>query len=298
MAKGDAEIVQNLIKSGTEVNALGMLVFRLKDYSECMTPELLKISPKKFTETGNPLKIALLGFDDTYHPCFGVKDQPNLKIISALLTAGANPNLISDPLQIAPLVVILENDKIDKETRDKIVLMLLQAGVDPNSRDYETNQTSLEIALEHSYYNIIKYLLDYGANLFPSGSIPQFNMPVPDITRVFFQADETARQIVLNHPYNKLLFKALEDKNYQTLVRLITQPHLKLPNFNINALNENGYTTLMVAVDNDLPFIEFLLRWGANPNITSNDGKTALSIAQEKDNAKIAELLKKYGALR
>jgi ankyrin repeat protein len=297
VAQENVEMVKNLIKAGTGVNMPGSIIFRSKDYSKFMAPEELKNYPKKFTDTHTPLKVALSGLDSTYPVYFGVNTGPNINIIRALLAAGANPNLIAEPLATPPLISILENDKIDDETKEKIILMLLRANVNPNSTDPHANQTALEIAIEDDYHDIVKALLDYGANPFPSGPSYPVGKAVPNITPAFLQADEIVKQMILNHSYDKLLFQALKDNNYLTLERLInSSSFLPLPNFDINARDENGYTALMVAIHKNLPSVRFLLSNKADPNITANDGTTALNIAREKGDFETISLLKEYGA--
>ena len=47
-----------------------------------------------------------------------------------------------------------------------------------------------------------------------------------------------------------------------------------------------------------IPGIEFLLSHGADINALSDDGKTALDIAIEKENDAVAALLREQGGLR
>ena len=68
---------------------------------------------------------------------------------------------------------------------------------------------------------------------------------------------------------------------------------------NVNTQNENGYTALMLACDNeniDLDIIEMLLEKGADLNIRDSKGRTALMLACTTGYSSLVEILLKRGS--
>jgi ankyrin repeat protein len=61
----------------------------------------------------------------------------------------------------------------------------------------------------------------------------------------------------------------------------------------IDVVNSRGQTPLLLAVRNeDVPLARVLLNNGANPNVREPNGATPLSIAEDKANLKLVQLLK------
>jgi len=67
----------------------------------------------------------------------------------------------------------------------------------------------------------------------------------------------------------------------------------------VNAANKGAVTALhWVAMNkNSTGFLELLIATGADVNAKTNDGKTPLAIALERGHAKVADLLRKHGAV-
>ena len=62
---------------------------------------------------------------------------------------------------------------------------------------------------------------------------------------------------------------------------------------NVNAVDNNGWTALMFAADRDQADITHLLMGrGADPNVKSKEGETALMIATEGKHEATAKVLK------
>ncbi|MCZ7564295.1 MAG: ankyrin repeat domain-containing protein [Burkholderiales bacterium] len=67
----------------------------------------------------------------------------------------------------------------------------------------------------------------------------------------------------------------------------------------VNARSENGSSPLMMAArEGHAGVLRLLLNSGADPNLETDTGRTALQWAQATENAEIAELLKAAGARR
>ena len=103
----------------------------------------------------------------------------------------------------------------------------------------------------------------------------------------------------LNQP-SKLLNKQDEDGNSPLLIACLCkdikliQPLIKL-NADINLQNKDGYTPLIVSVDNP-KILKYLLEHGANPDIQTPEGYTALIVAADYGYIKSVKLLIQHKA--
>lgn len=91
------------------------------------------------------------------------------------------------------------------------------------------------------------------------------------------------------------------DANISTAIDSGDEAKFKLllsQGFNINATSgKDGTTLLMDAVEHDqLRIVQFLIGSGANVNIKTKDGRTALSLAKKKADKEMIESLTKAGA--
>lgn len=68
---------------------------------------------------------------------------------------------------------------------------------------------------------------------------------------------------------------------------------------NVNAQDADGYTALMMAVNNeDAQLVSFLLDHGADPDLESRTGFTALQLATQHQNQGLVSALRKVGATK
>lgn len=66
----------------------------------------------------------------------------------------------------------------------------------------------------------------------------------------------------------------------------------------INEVDENGWSALMFAINNnETKIVDILIDEGADVNIEDKDGNTPLKLARENGNRKIITLLFKAGAI-
>lgn len=136
----------------------------------------------------------------------------------------------------------------------------------------EKGQTILHIMIHEGYHDYVKYLLDNGG----------------DIT-------------IVNRNGNSSLHLAV---NNIDMINLLLQKAntLQFPLNFINQQNAFGNTALLLAVENNnTAVVQALLEAGANPNISNNDGFTALhqAVLQEQPSEKTKEIitiLLSYGA--
>jgi ankyrin repeat protein len=94
-------------------------------------------------------------------------------------------------------------------------------------------------------------------------------------------------------PSNTALHAAIAGKRSIEVIHLLLS-HNASPTI----LDSNGYTSLHAAAfhDDNEAIIRLLLEHGASLDAKTEDGKTALVIATEQGNLKIAELLRQSGA--
>lgn len=96
-------------------------------------------------------------------------------------------------------------------------------------------------------------------------------------------------------PSNTALHAALVGKRSIEVIRLLLE-HGADPEIR----DSNGHTPLHTAAfhDNNVEIIRLLLKHGANVNTLDKEGETALSHASKQNNAKVAALLREFGAAR
>ncbi len=189
------------------------------------------------------------------------------------------------------------------------VQKFINSGINLNAID-TNNETVLTIAVKiPNSYNIVKLLLDNGAN------VEGYYDPTKD-------GDDTPLywSVVVkdNHEVVKLLINAGADANVfaqgnNVLQRAVSRYYSEDGDFifdNIKVLVENGadvnsedfygYSLLMLAAMNDdLKFAKLLIKNGANINHTSYEGEgmdNALLLATQEGNIEIVKLLLNNGA--
>ena len=200
------------------------------------------------------------------------------KIVQQLLECGANPN-ISNRHDMTPLFAavhhlseqhfirkfkIKEHEQVDPEDFFKIIqLLTAQTNILVNANFHGC--TSLHIASEHGCTDVVKLLLQAGAD--------------PNIQTHGFERDEIVDNLSCL-PSNILLHP-----QYKT--------DLLLNNFQAMF----GFTALMFASDNGhSEIVQLLLNAKATPDLQTENGETALYLAAEKGYPDIVQLLLEYGA--
>lgn len=184
--------------------------------------------------------------------------QGNLDLVKMLVEAGADVNL-SDGCGVVPLVRAI----VSWHETDEVVKYLIECGANVNACEGES-WTPLEAAVHENASDIVKMLLDAGANPY-----------------------------VIDSDFgDSLLMQAAEDGNPKC-VKLILGLGV-----DINHRNHDGETALLYAVNRRLPHIVLdLLRAGANPNIKDNAGTSPLAFALTYKNYECAEILLRFRAL-
>jgi len=113
----------------------------------------------------------------------------------------------------------------------------------------------------------------------------------PLVRNLFLDLNANVRDIELGSftPYSgKYVGYAIEKGNLVYAQKILSQ------NFDPNLVAENGYTPLMyAAARGDTRMVELLLRNGANVNLVSRDGDTAIELALRIGSQECADVLKK-----
>ena len=271
---GYDDIAKLLIEEGTDVNiqdkaGATALMYTARNTNYEMVEVLLK--------NGADVNIRdITGETALYysieHNSFGQENETEnaIKILNLLIKYGADVNTKNDE-GTSLLDVSYRSSKSENREMFKI---LVENGFNLESRinDDDSDYTPLMIAVYKEDYDMVKYLLDKGAN--PNA---------------------------VNNEKKTALMIANDEGNNNIAKLLIEQ------GANINTQDEDGCTALMTAaLIGDYEMVKFLLENGADINTKDNDGNTVLyyniyydHYGKEEmlENAKkIFNLLIKYGA--
>lgn len=160
----------------------------------------------------------------------------------------------------------------------------IQGGADVNKLDHWGN-TPLFTAVEFSYFEIAKVLIQAGANTNIGSVTPLFQTVFdnqPRMTKLFLEngGDPNFYQSGATILHLAVFFC------YVDIVEIILAS-----NVNVDALDENGNTPLHYAIyKNNFPITNLLLQKGANPLIPSARNKTAIDYAKFFGNREMLKL--------
>ncbi len=174
-----------------------------------------------------------------------------LELMKNFIASTENINVLGSDGERSPLMFAADNNYED------IVKLLLDNGANPNLQNND-GITALMITIAHGNQDIAKLLLDNGAN-----------------PNIYSDNNDTALTIAIrfNHePIVKLLLENGANPDYQ---------------------DESGITHLMWTVrKGSKPVVKLLLDHGADFDVKINKhGQTALDIAKEKEDKSIIELI-------
>ncbi|MBW5397594.1 ankyrin repeat domain-containing protein, partial [Brachyspira pilosicoli] len=272
---GYDDIAKLLIEEGTDVNirdkaGATALMYTARDTNYEMVEFLLKNGADvniRDTEGDTALYYSI------EHNSRGQKNETEnaIKILNLLIKYGADVNTKNDKGTSLLDVSYRISQSFDKNK--EMFKILVENGFDLESKinDDSSDYTPLMIAVYKEDYDMVKYLLDKGAN--PNAS---------------------------NNENKTALMIAIANNNFDISKLLIQQ------GANINTQDEYGYTALMrAAMIGSYEMVKFLLENGADANTKDNYGNTVLyhnirycHYEEEglEDAKKIFNLLIKYGA--
>jgi ankyrin repeat protein len=197
-------------------------------------------------------------------------DSHNLCCLTALLSAGANPNAIADPRTGQTLLHVLASDPSHVEILDA----LLSANADTNVFD-RSGHTPLAIAIDSYNLRVVRRLLAKGAN--PNADLGETSVLGLACLRGRFEivqalltagAKVTSSRQDVRQP---LVYAARSPEVLSLLLAHGAKP---------NAKSKGGFSPLMSAANEGVPScVSHLLRAGAMVNSKDRQGKTALMYA-------------------
>ena len=211
--------------------------------------------------------------------------EPNIEIS---LEIGTVTGIVTIDWYEIPLFQAIAQE--DNET----VKNLINSGFKINTKD-SRNNTALHVAVEHGNLEIVKFLLERGAdvnaknksNLTPICTMGADNENTGiEILKLLIAKGADVN--VPNEDKETLLMKASEDGSLEGVKMFLEA------GANPNLRDDEGQTALMLACeDGSLSVVKALLEAGAKPNFKDEDGETAL---QKTDSGEIKQLLRQYGA--
>jgi len=159
----------------------------------------------------------------------------------------------------------------------RVKLILKRPWINVNKKNHRGN-TSLIIAVHFNYLEIVRLLLEKGANINCQGQnkcsplliVAQNNNM--EILKLLLEKDI---DVNIRDRYGRAVLTIAADYNHIEIVKLL----LKQPNIDINTQGDDGRSPLYYAsYDNyvDIEVVKVLLEGGANVNIEANNSDTPL----------------------
>lgn len=204
---------------------------------------------------------------------FAIKNNPDPDLIAFLVFKGADLNILAN--NTTPLHEAIYKDKAT-------VKILLALGIDPELRDGNGN-TPLLYASENGRYEIIEFLIGYGANINAVNEIGQsalhhaVKQDSLEILKLIVNSGANKTKVDSNG-YNILHTAAMHTNNPFIINYLVND--LK---FNVNSKTKDNFKNtplILSAVHNSrVGIMRQLLTNGADPNITNAFGAIAVHAA-------------------
>ena len=183
----------------------------------------------------------------------------------------------------------------------ELVKLFVEKGADVNAMN-EQKDTPLRRAVEGDHIEIVKFLLQHGANKTINQEHDDPNDPYNGETALFKVRSPEIAELLLangaktsytNNLGETVLLKAVYHRN-PTLVKMFLDRDV-----DVNARNKKGETALLEAVQdseyssNQIETVKLLLEKGADVNLADNKGNTPLLVA---DKLEVLQLLLDHGA--
>lgn len=189
-----------------------------------------------------------------------------------------------------PLVLAASNDDLNA------VKKLLEEGADVNKRDDDTGTTALDEAVMHGNRDMVRVLLNAGAEV---------NARTRNKQTALMRLDNDATASLVRDLVNAGARVNARDADGDT--PLIMASRYSTPEVvkalisagaRVNMANHDGETAIMAAADADeVDTVEVLFNAGADINARDHDGNTALKRARDGDYSDVVEFLRVHNAL-
>ncbi|XP_062543906.1 uncharacterized protein LOC134211228 [Armigeres subalbatus] len=194
----------------------------------------------------------------------------------------------------------LLHEAVLKEDITLVQILLKEFDIDIYWAD-NSGYTAVHYAVRRKNYDLVKLLVEAGTSLTgPSehNTMPPFVIAVLtnqlNIVQLYFEKERNAINHVRNHRYDgkNLLISSILLNNF-AMCKLLQEK----VQFDLNESYENGYTALhAAATSNSVRTIDFLVNRGSKIDLISEDNKTALILAIEYGNFRVAHYLLTEGA--
>ncbi|KAK6333308.1 hypothetical protein TWF718_011125 [Orbilia javanica] len=213
-------------------------------------------------------------------------------MVKLLLKNGANPNIPCSSYQEGRTPL----HEASRQSNHQIVKYLLKRGANPNARSGLSAGTPLH---EVAYYGgliapmLLERKADIGARKEPSGDTPlHLAAEKGHVTAVRHLLGHGADPAERNNSGMTPLHRAVEDGRTKIVLVLL----LEVGNRHFIDIQDNdGETALHKAIQyEEVEITRVLLEKGADINITTNDGRTAIDLASEAEDDRIEALVKTY----
>ena len=280
--KGNLELVKSLLCHQTDVNQQN------SDGKTALMEAIISKSLPIIQELlAHPIQANIQDSSGKTALMYAVENG-DASIIQLLLTHGANVNIM-DSNGVYPLTVAIRDGKASA------VKLLLESGAQVENSNFIEGKALVLYAAEKGYWPIVKYLIEYGANL---------NMLYPDGQTLLMKASIAGEieivNLLLSHHVDinvkdikrrNALILALENQQWDIAQALI-RAHA-----DVSSTNEEGKTPLMYLSANEkLEMMNALFLLSVDVNVVDNYKRTALHFALQKKCWKAAHLLIKNGA--
>ncbi len=194
---------------------------------------------------------------------------------------------------------------------DKIVPLLIELGADVNGRDND-GFTALIHAAQRNHVPTIKALVERGADVEKSvdGGFAPLSLAIEDgkflAAKALIELGASVNVTAGTDRITPLMVTASQLAVGEAAKEIERRQGLRSTDIatalvergaNVNAVNEQGVTALMIAAARgNIPMIGLLLEAGANPALASKAGKTAIDIARENLNEDAAKSIRLFEA--
>jgi ankyrin repeat protein len=219
------------------------------------------------------------------------------EVVQFLLARGADPNVRHTGIgQLQGRTALMfATDSEQAET----VALLLGADADVNIKD-ALGESAVTLALQRSRPDLARLMVDRGADV---NAKNRFGRPTLilgiEMLRAYSGMDESAALALIKAMLDKGADVNAKDSG-KTTVTMVSNKGFGLREVMTETGqggNVDGRTPLMIAVRmGNIQVCQVLLTKGADVNAKDSEGKTALKLARERDNAKVIELLQLAGA--
>lgn len=197
------------------------------------------------------------------------------KTVKVLIKAGANVNSMAKRNYNA-LTYCVAHCLYFMDVYSNIIRMLLDAGIDIDSQDKDGN-TALMLCIRYEREDLVSLLIERGANLDIQNKegntalINACNGASNEIFKALLDAKANTELKSYLHGRGALAFSV--DSCKKERVKMLLDAGA-----NIDIVDKYGFTPLMKTYDKEM--VTTLIESGANCNFKTDDGRTALSLAE------------------